>query len=86
MRSVGSLLGLEADPNTDPDSVLDPDMERAVFRERDDIEPAEAVWEQVDTIWICVESGAASIDPSILPNWYDFTTSPVFLLPLCIII
>lgn len=69
VRSVGSLLGMEADPNTDPDSVLDPDLERDVFRERDDIDPAEPVWEQADTVWVCVEAGAVSVDPSLLPNW-----------------
>lgn len=72
IRSVGSLVGMEADPNTDPDSALDYEIEKSVFRERDDClqNPSEPVWEQADNLWSCVEAGAVFIDTDQLPNWY----------------
>ncbi|RZF34504.1 hypothetical protein LSTR_LSTR011746 [Laodelphax striatellus] len=68
VRSVGSLVGMEADPNTDPGSALDLEAERAVFREKDD--PSEGLWQQQDSLWCCVEAGAVTIDPSFPPNWF----------------
>lgn len=68
VRSVGSVLGMEAMPSTDPSLVLDPECERGVFRERDgDI--GEPSWDQAATMWVCVEAGAVTVDPAVLPNW-----------------
>ncbi|XP_039292319.1 tectonin beta-propeller repeat-containing protein [Nilaparvata lugens] len=69
VRSVGSLVGMEADPNTDPGSALDLDAERAVFRERDDPADGECYNAQ-PLLWSCVEAGAVTIDPSFPPNWF----------------
>lgn len=69
VRSVGSVLGMEAVPSTDPDLVLDPESERAVFRERDGHDP-EPSWSQAECVWLCVAAGATIIDPLQLPNWY----------------
>ncbi|XP_054281317.1 tectonin beta-propeller repeat-containing protein-like [Macrosteles quadrilineatus] len=69
VRSVGSVLGMEAMPSTDPSLVLDPECERDVFRERDgDI--GEPSWDQAATMWVCVEAGAVTVDPAVLPNWF----------------
>lgn len=78
MRSVGSVLGMEAVPSTDPDLVLDPESERAVFRERDGHDP-EPSWCQAECVWLCVAAGATAIDPLQLPNWY---LAPIILFIL----
>ncbi|XP_046681571.1 tectonin beta-propeller repeat-containing protein-like [Homalodisca vitripennis] len=70
VRSVGSVLGVEAVPTTDADRVLDPECEREAFRERDSPDPEEPSWSQATTVWLCVEAGAVTVDPQVLPNWF----------------
>ncbi|KAL1140546.1 hypothetical protein AAG570_000476 [Ranatra chinensis] len=64
VRSVGSLIGLEANPDTDPHA----DWDRTVFPEREII--CEPGWSQADTLWSSVEAGAIQFDPAQLPNWF----------------
>ncbi|XP_026682264.1 LOW QUALITY PROTEIN: tectonin beta-propeller repeat-containing protein 1-like [Diaphorina citri] len=65
VRSVGSLLGMEVNPDTD-DSGLDVDTERDAFQEKQN--DALACVFQVK--WSCVEAGAVHVSPSNLPRWF----------------
>lgn len=69
VRSVGSVLGMEAMASTDADLVLDPETEREVFRERETLDPEEPSWPQAASVWLCVEAGAVNVHPNFLPNW-----------------
>lgn len=60
---------MEAVPSCDPSLVMDPEGERAVFRERETFDPPEPSWTQAESIWLCVEAGAVTVDPQVLPNW-----------------
>lgn len=72
VRSVGSVLGMEAMPGTDADLVLDPETEREAFREREVLDPEEPSWPQPASVWLCVEAGAVTVNPNFLPNWYGY--------------
>ncbi|XP_073983179.1 tectonin beta-propeller repeat-containing peroxin 23 isoform X1 [Rhodnius prolixus] len=69
IRSVGSLLGLEAKIDTDPHA----DWDGVVYPERETI--CEPGWFQADTLWSCVEAGALSLNVQHLPNWFVENTS-----------
>ncbi|XP_014245754.1 tectonin beta-propeller repeat-containing protein isoform X2 [Cimex lectularius] len=64
IRSVGSLLGLEANPEIDPHAEWD----GVVYPEREGT--CEPGWSQADTLWSCVEAGALSLNLENLPNWF----------------
>lgn len=65
IRSASSVLAMEASPDTD-DSSFDSDLQREVFREKDDLS---ANCEQQKTLWNCVCAGAVYIDSLNLPKW-----------------
>lgn len=70
VRSVGSVVGTEAHPETD-DSVWDAEITRdsGVYGEDDDA--ATLYWAEFDAMWSWVEAGACTVDPAQLPNWYN---------------
>lgn len=67
IRSVGSMVGMEAHPESDG-SVFDPvSGDSGVFGEEED---AEAMyWADGDVAWCMVEAGACAVDPLCLPSW-----------------
>ncbi|BES95319.1 DysFN [Nesidiocoris tenuis] len=66
IRSVGSLLGLEANQYTDPNAEFD----GIVHPEREDTLEGDPGWFQADTLWIGVEAGALDLNPTQLPQWF----------------
>ncbi|XP_014281223.1 tectonin beta-propeller repeat-containing protein [Halyomorpha halys] len=74
IRSVGSLLGLEANPDTDPHAEWDV----TVWPERE-LPCAEADWCQASTLWSQVEAGAVGIPLNHLPNWFYGNNHPTGL-------
>jgi tectonin beta-propeller repeat-containing protein 1 len=66
IRSVGSIVGMEAHPESDG-SVFDPvSGDSGVFGEDD----TEAMyWADGDVVWCMVEAGACTVDPLYPPNW-----------------
>lgn len=67
VRSVGSMVGMEAHPESDG-SVFEPASgDSGVFGEDED---AEAMyWANGDVVWCVVEAGACTVDPLYPPNW-----------------
>ncbi|KAF5287072.1 hypothetical protein FQA39_LY16057 [Lamprigera yunnana] len=67
VRSVGSVVGTEAHPETD-DSVwqADDSSHSSIFYAEDE----ELYWAESETSWAWVEAGACLLDPSQLPNWF----------------
>ncbi|XP_011297277.1 tectonin beta-propeller repeat-containing protein [Fopius arisanus] len=68
VHSVGSMVGVEAHPETDG-SIFDPDLtgESGVFGEDDST--AAMYWAECDVLWCKVEAGACFVDPSNPPKW-----------------
>ncbi|KAL1459638.1 hypothetical protein WDU94_011602 [Cyamophila willieti] len=65
LQSVGSLLGMEVNPDTD-DSGLDVDTERDAFLEKQN----ESLACVQNTKWSCVEAGAVLVSPNNVPRWF----------------
>lgn len=64
VRSVGSVVGMEAQPDSDS-SVFDQDS--GMFF---DEEVSQAAWGMCDTSWSFVEAGACSMDIVQVPHWF----------------
>lgn len=81
VRSVGSMVGTEAHPETDS-AVFDADCSRdsGVFGEDDD-HGGSQYWAECDVIWTGCSAGAVTCDPNQLPNWFSdvITTSQMEL-------
>lgn len=71
VRSVGSIVGTEAHPETDS-VVFNADVSRdaGVFGDDDD-HGGSQYWAECDVIWTCCSAGAVSVDPSQLPTWFN---------------
>lgn len=73
VRSVGSVVGIEAHPESDS-AVFEadrPNRDSGVFGEDDFIG---SQYIECDITWINVAAGAVSIDTSQLPNWFNDST------------
>lgn len=70
VHSVGSMVGVEAHPETDG-SIFDPDLtsDSGVYGEEDDSSGG-MYWAECDASWYKVEAGACFADPSNPPKWY----------------
>lgn len=70
LRSVGSVVGMEAHPESDS-AVFETDSNwgSSVFGEEDDQSNVQ-YWTDTDSIWSCVSAGAVVVEPSQLPNWF----------------
>lgn len=68
VHSVGSMVGVEAHPETDG-SVFDPDFtgDSGVYGE--DESSAAMYWAECDVLWCKVEAGACFVDPFNPPKW-----------------
>ncbi|XP_034938051.1 tectonin beta-propeller repeat-containing protein [Chelonus insularis] len=68
VHSVGSMVGVEAHPETDG-SIFDPDWtgDSGVYGEDESI--AAIYWAECDVLWCKVEAGACFVDPSNPPKW-----------------
>lgn len=66
VRSVGSVVGTEANPESD---VWETESGRdsGVFPEEDD--SLAFYWTECDAMWTWVVAGACTVDPQALPNW-----------------
>lgn len=76
VRSVGSMVGTEAHPETDS-AVFDADSsarDSGVFGEDDD-QGGSQYWTECDMIWTCCSAGAVFCDPNQLPNWFSDVSS-----------
>ena len=70
VRSVGSVVGIEAHPETDS-AVFEAEgssRDSGVFGEDDFIG---SQYIECDITWIGVTAGAVSVDPTQLPNWFN---------------
>jgi len=68
VRSVGSMVGMEAHPESDG-SVFEPASgDSGVFGEDEDVEAM--YWANGDVVWCVVEAGACTVDPLYPPNWF----------------
>lgn len=77
VRSVGSMVGTEAHPETDS-VVFDADYSRdsGVFAEDDD-HAGSQYWADCEVLWTCCAAGAVSVDPNQLPNWFVDSMSSI---------
>ncbi|XP_053971353.1 tectonin beta-propeller repeat-containing protein isoform X1 [Hylaeus volcanicus] len=68
VHSVGSMVGVEAHPETDG-SIFDPDLtsDSGVYGE--DESSGAMYWAECDASWYKVEAGACFLDPSNPPKW-----------------
>ncbi|TGZ54256.1 Tectonin beta-propeller repeat-containing protein [Temnothorax longispinosus] len=68
VHSVGSMVGVEAHPETDG-SVFDPDFtgDSGVYGE--DESAGIIYWAECDVLWYKVEAGACFVDPTNPPKW-----------------
>ncbi|KAL6266845.1 hypothetical protein P5V15_003674 [Pogonomyrmex californicus] len=68
VHSVGSMVGVEAHPETDG-SVFDPDLtgDSGVYGE--DESAGIIYWAECDVMWYKVEAGACFVDPTNPPKW-----------------
>lgn len=76
VHSVGSMVGIEAHPETDG-SIFDPDLtsESGVYGE--DESAFLMYWAECDALWYKVEAGACFVDPSNPPKWIADTNGGV---------
>lgn len=65
VRSVGSVVGMEAQPDSDS-SVFD-QIDSGMFY---DDEVSQAAWGTCETTWSFVEAGACSMDVMQIPHWF----------------
>lgn len=65
VRSVGSVVGMEAHPECDSSAF---DIDSNLFY---DDEVTQAAWGTCDTMWSFVEAGACTIDSLQVPNWFS---------------
>lgn len=70
VRSVGSVVGMEAQPDSDS-SVFDVDSGMYF-----DEEVSQTAWGTCDTNWTFVEAGACSIDSLQAPHWFTDSQNP----------
>ncbi|KAI5637989.1 propeller domain-containing protein [Phthorimaea operculella] len=70
VRSVGSVVGMEAQPDSDS-SVFDVDSGMYF-----DEEVSQAAWGTCDTTWAFAEAGACSIDIMQTPQWFSTSQNP----------
>lgn len=72
VRSVGSVLAMEAHPESD--SVVfegeGSNRDSGCFGGEDDFAGSQ-YWAECDVIWTGVAAGAVCVDPSQLPNWFN---------------
>ncbi|XP_055626940.1 tectonin beta-propeller repeat-containing protein [Toxorhynchites rutilus septentrionalis] len=71
VRSVGSVVGTEAHPETDS-SVFEGESSRdsGVFGEYEEHGGSQN-WTECEVLWIGCAAGAVSVDPNQLPNWFN---------------
>lgn len=75
VRSVGSVVGIEAHPESDS-AVFEAEgssRDSGVFGE-DDFAGSQ-YWTECDITWSCVAAGAVSVDPNQMPNWFNDVVS-----------
>lgn len=72
VHSVGSIVGVEAHPETD-DSIFDPDLtgDSGVYGEDESM--AAMYWAECDISWSKIEAGACFVDLASPPKWYGKT-------------
>lgn len=72
MRSMGSVVGTEAMPDSDT-IVFQSDTSRdsGVFGEDDDVAGDSQYWQDMDMIWTVCSAGAVFVDVNALPNWFN---------------
>ncbi|XP_055376755.1 tectonin beta-propeller repeat-containing protein [Condylostylus longicornis] len=70
VRSVGSIVGAEAHPETDL-AVFDPENSRDTDVFADDDVSGSQYFTECDIVWIGCSAGAVEIDPLNLPNWFN---------------
>ncbi|XP_038118862.1 tectonin beta-propeller repeat-containing protein [Culex quinquefasciatus] len=71
VRSVGSVVGTEAHPETDS-SVFEGESSRdsGVFGEYEDHGGSQN-WAECEVLWVGCAAGAVTVDPNQLPNWFN---------------
>uniref|UniRef100_A0A182YKR0 Uncharacterized protein n=1 Tax=Anopheles stephensi TaxID=30069 RepID=A0A182YKR0_ANOST len=71
VRSVGSVVGTEAHPETDS-SVFEGETSRdsGVFGECEDHGGSQN-WTDCEVQWVGCSAGAVTVDPAMLPNWFN---------------
>lgn len=69
VHSVGSMVGIEAHPETDG-SIFDPDFRSDSGIYGEDDSNTGIYWAECEVLWTKVEAGACSIDLSTPPKWY----------------
>ncbi|KAF7988805.1 hypothetical protein HCN44_007115 [Aphidius gifuensis] len=70
VHSVGSMVGVEAHPETD-DSIFDPDLSGNSGIYGDDEHTNGIYWTDNDVLWCNIEAGACIIDTINLPKWLN---------------
>lgn len=77
IRSVGSVVGTEALPDSDI-AVFESDNSRdsGVYAEDDD-HGGSQYWPECDVIWTGCSAGAVLVDTNSLPNWFNDSISQV---------
>lgn len=70
VRSVGSMVGTEANPESDS-SVFETDSNRGscIFSEEDD-QCGTQYWSDSETTWTSCTAGAVLVEPNQLPTWF----------------
>ncbi|KAK0160372.1 hypothetical protein PV328_007788 [Microctonus aethiopoides] len=68
VHSVGSMVGVEAHPETD-NSIFDPDLTGDSGVCGEDESSATMYWAESNVLWSKVEAGACIIDPANPPKW-----------------
>lgn len=70
VRSVGSIVGTEAHPESDS-AVFETDSNRgSCFFGDDDDQSNAQCWTDSDSIWTICSAGAVNVEPQQLPNWF----------------